>query len=1447
MTPRNRGVSIRYWHGFCSTADLNEQDKEHLTRLLLGEYQTLKLEKLNNTSIYSIRVSDERRILFTTITQAGMQIALVLEVLPTHDYKNAKSLNNKLALPNHDIILNENNFISIDSIEGLAPQITDKETTDLIECDYYNGQFIVLTDEQKQAKDALKMPLIISGIAGSGKTSTMLSVLIDIVEDYHRNHITPEHPVLFVSEKASLIAERRTEWQNHPLSHTPAGQRVQFMTDGDVCDTHFPIEVRQQQRISTEDLIQRIMKCIEKQSQGKFNTKNREIQLLHEFEIIAGSDSEEEYIQKLGAHESNVAKDERALFYAAAQTLMSELKEDKCYSPRLYRFDPTPCFDTVLADEAQGGSRVFKRNLRAMAANGRFIACVDTLQTTDKPISDVPYLVNKLGINGSPATLHHLTLPFRNPLRVIQLDMKLAHMRRFINRGKADKTEQIIRENAAINSRALGVIEWIEENQVKKFLANHNTSGIDFVVVTTKNLIEEARARFKTGQVFTADEIGGLEYPNIIVYKLTAHPFAKLLNQGLKQYHPDAADFQNLPKINTQQQDALLFLNWVHTAITRSKHAVFMIETQQSDRRLLCEFLKGFIREINAPTVTHPVTPEPITSTADSDWESHIAGLIKNNHLSQAKATWQINLRRDEKSFEAFLAQFQTIKQPNKPENNTRKPVKPAPTPKTTSSPPVFTITKKEIQEKLGRKEAFAIWTRVSKHSKTKKSLFLRVLECPEHTQKLFEVIHAHGEEYANRLADIITHSLNLAGIDEDHGGKTPFLFWLLDDAKRSQLLEEVFQCTSFNLYTNFNKRVSAKDLIQTYGSEMYQCHIPTIALMALRCPALFAQYLLRDSEILQPVLQPFWLRRFTNPKTSKNESLLAILCTSEEETTIVYASLFEKIKLTIPLGELSFSVVDDLLRTDIGAETLLYLIDAAPDPASTKINFTESTMLQDIDQLAGPKISRIAAFSRHAVLHPILQAFFMKPAENPSHLAAALQEEKDPSNVTMPLYHYTQTISGIYLLDLLFKYRKEIISLIPIQVWITPIANECGNNLLDCISEIPEGYEFLKKITEADYPELYKQIQPILDKENSHTSSSANTTTGGDSTLDETISTSELDDLPSQGSKNIRQLIHRIGHGDTTAVSEMMDSPLAGEIFRNTQHEGIALSTLILTNPPLLSVFTQTLKNSPEKIRTVFRPEDFKNSLPVGQTNIPFLQFLVLKEAVELFCILLKEYKETLFDHDPDDSIFIKTSVAEKKLSILTPLQDLLIHSCDAFELVLRYHPRLCSTYPINFWSEKPSSPDKFLQHYSLATILLIQATTENKPLPFMRFASLNDYKLLRALPLEYWFENSPTIIVNDHPCRFPMDLLLANKFVEQFLSALFTPTFSLAFKQYLKKNPKLKSELEKDVRYSVLLYVMDRQTASPSSAGLFQPAPNNTAGALAAHPTAGRARHGV
>ena len=664
---------ISYWHGYCHNPDidLTPHDILKIHRLLQGALVPVGYEKLNSAGdLHSIRCSAERRLILKTIAVPAegddkpKQYLKVVGIAATHNYDaiiRSHLSSHKVNEPLTFIHAEDIEAIEIDNGENITVIPHDQH----IELTRYHHHLVVLNEDQAAAKQ-LSLPAIITGPAGSGKTLSMLALLNNLIEDITENNIVLDKPIAVVTPKPKLNKLLHDLWycETNPLSTTPAGSQVVFLSEADIYSHHAPVQHQGFTEIDAETFIKTIRSTLTKTAKNKAKkcASLDNVSLLHEFEIMANTGSKAVYLN-LGERESYLSSDalraERSFLYDCYEHVVENLRKQRQYSPYIYTWKPEPIFHAVLHDEAQTGYLNIKFMLRQMTEQARYLLCAHSAQTTEKQLTDIPRFIQHLGVANQPLPVHSLTISYRNPLLVLLFSDYINRLKRYIAGGAPDKTDKSNTITAQHNAKNRGSIEWLPTTALAEHLALQPANHIQTVIITRKEFINEAIQIFNTGHVVTAAQFGGQECDNVYLYKMTHCQDSESVNTPLEHFNDAVRDNVNLPKAGQSNFTFNPFFAELYTAITRAKKSVIMVEDENPNlihkRRHLIHLIKSKMAALNceyprlaaerSPDATQPV------SVNEAHWLAKIEEYLENNEIEVAKQLWEINLKRSPDAF----------------------------------------------------------------------------------------------------------------------------------------------------------------------------------------------------------------------------------------------------------------------------------------------------------------------------------------------------------------------------------------------------------------------------------------------------------------------------------------------------------------------------------------------------------------------------------------------------------------------------------------------------------------------------------------------------------------------------------------------------------------------------------------------------------------------------
>jgi len=557
-----------------------------------GATHGFNLEKLNGSDYWSLRVNEKRRLILTPVKYEGKSYWLWIKVLDTHNYNE---------LPQKPIEWE----LAAGSVETEA--VMEEALPELIaheHVEYYDQHYIVLSSSQQKAKHA-KLPLILSGVAGAGKTSTILAMIKEFVEQ-HSEVPEGEQPkrLLYITKSKALVAKLRTEWtaQNITTPHQVEFESVEELAQRQYSEVSF-IEANEF-KIWFEK-----QKAINKaKSKGKDKEKNDEFQFpengLHiyeEFLHLCGYDTFEEYDDQVGKKDSHAEfGDEKTRrwvwgLYKDYRDYLNSVANEQI-DLNFLRLTPTEHYDALFIDEGQDLSRGLFASLTEFAINHQYVACVGGHQQLYGRGCLVSYATS-IGKKQNVSVTHHkLAECYRSDDAVTEVANAFLQLKIYATGGTKERNKHEFNFVALSGSTERGYAEWLDdESQLEPY--KEDLDNDDFAVVTSEAHFEEAQRFYGGERVYTAKQIKGLEFSRILMHRPFDTPEFESLNSIIGPNVTIAATPEQtfLPKSTAGSSIYNELLNELYVAASRAKHHVTIYQPQNSKVRYLSIPLKQFI------------------------------------------------------------------------------------------------------------------------------------------------------------------------------------------------------------------------------------------------------------------------------------------------------------------------------------------------------------------------------------------------------------------------------------------------------------------------------------------------------------------------------------------------------------------------------------------------------------------------------------------------------------------------------------------------------------------------------------------------------------------------------------------------------------------------------------------------------------------------------------
>jgi len=665
------------FHGVISLthrkADLSSDEtqiihfKKTALQVLQGFDKSAQTEMLKGTRLVCARASGAERILFSNIRLDGRAYLVFVDYIDNHRYdksqfKDAASVqalldsiqldygrDNDAFIQTH--VFTEGEFLSKEESkekEGNEKGVLDTPELDVLTC--YGGSFICLTEEQADVRE-LGLPLIVSGVSGGGKSCIAMNRLVDLASD----DAADDDKHLYITQSKTLARRMQTMWGDNPeVSHCQ--DKVVFIDYQSFISQYF-LEALQCWTIVGKHTF---YDWYSAQAKKLGLTIKAEV-VYQEFQSMAVCETVDEYLN-IGKKNTLITDEKiKRKVYSLFQLYQKYLQSSQFIDIKFFQPAQTihPTWGSVMVDEAQDFSPAQLNLLRHLAHNWQHCFFIDTNQSIKEVLSVRPHLLN---MHNNKITQVDLKISYRCHPNIVAVANCAQRMKNVVLGGKGDQAEYIELKSALLASEP-STVKWINLQQHKetkqeevrqealKEAAKQTIAADCAVVIPSESMRADVKKHFNTPLTFTVEEIKGLEYDKVILYRmLEVAAFAeidKLLpdeleKEGLKVHRPKSE--ANMPY--------LIPFALLYTAITRAKRSLYVVETESHEHKVLCKHLRASIEATARPeastnnstsAATEPKAEEP-AKTSKEDWEAQARYLIENNLLQQARETMEQKL-----------------------------------------------------------------------------------------------------------------------------------------------------------------------------------------------------------------------------------------------------------------------------------------------------------------------------------------------------------------------------------------------------------------------------------------------------------------------------------------------------------------------------------------------------------------------------------------------------------------------------------------------------------------------------------------------------------------------------------------------------------------------------------------------------------------------------------
>jgi hypothetical protein len=623
---------FHFLRGALGEPKLIETHKATIQRVLIGDYTPKNIEQLaGHHHVFSMRLGDAARLLFTTIMVNGKKTLLALDYLPNHEYHKSKFLRSKLCLEHYRqeamASLSENDDSACEALFDEIRLQTD-EALESIEMDYYQQSWLKLNTEQQHVLD-LALPAVISGAAGSGKSCVALSLL----QEHQLNY--PAHPMLFITRSSALVVARQRDWLDLPIS---LESRVQFKTFDELVLDTLPKgwqDVGKEYFFEWYKAYVQIQSKIQKTVSKSTPYSPLDVDIVYEEFRIASGFSESAYCE-LGASQSLVEKLRRPEMFKALQSYRARLTQQQKYDQSFYQFplDFMP-FSLIVVDEAQDMSLGQAEQLFRLALNGKIVFCLDGHQRLFDRRSILPYLRQRFKIHEDSRVV---TLPqtYRCAPNVSGVANEVLKFKHEVLAGKVDKRDYISIESRVDEMLSTGSVHRVSPDEFHRMpWASNIRQQANVVIITYPEFKEEVKRLFGAvdSVIYTPSEIKGLESEVVFTWKLCRPSVLKTIHLNLDV--DTGKPIVNQAKQISEHEGVTQYLNEIYTAFTRAKTRLILCEEMRRENQILLSRVNPHLSALDEIWTTSVSTPKDWLEQVKKLWALGLNERAKNMYLNK--------------------------------------------------------------------------------------------------------------------------------------------------------------------------------------------------------------------------------------------------------------------------------------------------------------------------------------------------------------------------------------------------------------------------------------------------------------------------------------------------------------------------------------------------------------------------------------------------------------------------------------------------------------------------------------------------------------------------------------------------------------------------------------------------------------------------------------------
>jgi hypothetical protein len=390
-------------------------------------------------------------------------------------------------------------------------------------------------------------------------------------------------PLVYIAKSNYLVDEQKDFYNNSPSSSLDGEQnkQVEFLTYAEFLNKQTGKNLVNNQHdnlVEFGEFFQQWFNNLANRERPKFDPRL----LYQEFRIIAGCGDQKEY-ERLGAEQSQLEYADKQLAFKLFNKYKKHVMQQEKLDLAFYDFGGNALkkWDLIVVDESQDLSLLQLKQIYQATKDNKVVFCIDINQSLYDSVSTHAQLKTMIyrQIKQEPSQIN-LEVCYRMSPEVINGANNILSLKRVVSGGKLDKSESVKITALKENNNNHGQIKYFNEENAKKNLENIGDSTDYAVVVLNDTYRADAKDLFGTQFVFTVEEIKGLEFKNIVGYKLFEDKALPSIEALLPKNPAQLKDNHNKKKTKVYQPNnniSTLVFNELFVAFTRAQEKLYIV------------------------------------------------------------------------------------------------------------------------------------------------------------------------------------------------------------------------------------------------------------------------------------------------------------------------------------------------------------------------------------------------------------------------------------------------------------------------------------------------------------------------------------------------------------------------------------------------------------------------------------------------------------------------------------------------------------------------------------------------------------------------------------------------------------------------------------------------------------------------------------------------------